>query len=54
MGFGDNDHVIRELIRFIEMTSRESIFEDVTRNGGDPIINVDGFKLKGCLNSFIF
>ena len=36
MGFGDNDHVIRELIRFIEMTSRESIFEDVTQNGEAP------------------
>ena len=34
--FGDNDHAIRELMRFIEMTSRESIFEDVTRNGGAP------------------
>ena len=54
MGFGDNDHVIRELMRFIEMTSRESMFEDVTRNGGAPIINVDGCKLQGDLNSFIF
>ena len=36
MGFGDNDHVIRGLIRFIEMTSRESIIYDVIRNGGDP------------------
>ena len=33
-GFGDNDHIIRELIRFIEMTSREFMFEDDTRNGG--------------------
>ena len=54
MGFGDNDHAIRELMRFIEMTSREFIFEDATRNGGAPIIKVDGFKLKGCLNSFIY
>ena len=46
MSFDDNDHAIRELMRFIEMTSRESIFEDVT--------NVDGFKLKGDLNPFIF
>ena len=46
VGFGDNDHAIRELMRFIEMTSREFIFEDATRNRGDPIINVDGFKLK--------
>ena len=36
MGFGDNDHTIREIMRFIKMTSRESIFEDVTRNGGAP------------------
>ena len=36
MGFGDNDHAIRELMRFIEMTSREFIFEDATRNGGAP------------------
>ena len=54
MGFGDNDHAIRELMRFIEITSREFIFEDATRNGGAPITNVDGFKLKGGLNSFIF
>ena len=36
MGFGDNDLTIRELMRFIEMTSREFIFEDATRNGGAP------------------
>jgi hypothetical protein len=29
VGFGDNDHAIRGLMRFIEMISRESIFEDV-------------------------
>ena len=39
MGFGDNDHAIRELMRFIEMTSREFIFEDATRNGGAPASN---------------
>ena len=54
MGFGDNGHAIRELMRFIEMTSREFMFEDATQNGGAPIINVDDFKLKGGLNSFIF
>ena len=54
MGFSDNDHAIRELMRFIEMTSSEFIFEDATRNGGAPITNVDGFKFKGDLNSFIF
>ena len=36
LGFCDNDHAIRELIRFIEMTSRESMFEDDTQNGGAP------------------
>ena len=36
VGFGDNDHAIRELMRFIEMTSREFMFEDATRNGGAP------------------
>ena len=40
MGFGDNDHAIKELMRFIEMTSRESIFEDVTRNGGAPQLQI--------------
>ena len=49
MGFGDNDHTIRELMKFIEMTSREFIFEDATRSEGAPNYNVDGFKLKGGL-----
>ena len=52
MGFGDNDLVIRELIRFIEMISKEFIFEDATQNRGAPIINVDGFKLKKGLRFF--
>ena len=52
MGFGDNDHAIRELMGFIEMTSREFIFEDATQNRGAPIINVDGFKLKKGLRFF--
>ena len=34
MGFSDNDHAIRELMRFIEMTSRKFIFEDATQNEG--------------------
>ena len=54
MGFGDNDHIIRGLMRFIEMISRESILKDVIRNRGSPITIVDGFKLKGGLNSFIY
>ena len=36
MGFDDNDLAIRELMRFIEMTSKKFIFEDATRNGGAP------------------
>ena len=36
VGFGDNDHTIRELIRFIEMTSMKFIFEDAVRNEGAP------------------
>ena len=36
MSFGDNGHAIRELMRFIEMTNREFMFEDATRNGGAP------------------
>ena len=52
MGFGDNDHAIRELMRFIEMTSREFIFDDATRNGGAPITNIYGFKLKRGLRFF--
>ena len=36
MCFDDNDHTIRELMRFIVMTSREFIFDDATRNEGAP------------------
>ena len=36
VGFCDNDHTIRELMRFIKMISREFIFEDATQNGGTP------------------
>ena len=54
MSFGDNDYTIRVLMRFTEMTNRELRFDDVIRNGGALITNVDEFKLKGGLNSFIF
>ena len=54
MGFGDNDHAIRELMRFIEMTSREFIFKDVHETEEPLTTNIDGFKLKGGLNSFIY
>jgi len=36
VGFDDNDHIIRGLIRFIEITSREQKIEDVIQNGGAP------------------
>jgi hypothetical protein len=36
VGFGDNDNVIRGLMRFIEITSREFTIEDVIQNGGAP------------------
>ena len=36
VGFGDNDHAIRELMKSIEMTSRRCIKEDVIHNRGAP------------------
>ena len=36
MGFGDNDHAIRGLMRFIKMTNREFRIKDVIRNRGAP------------------
>ena len=36
MGFGDNDHAIRELMRFIKMTNRDFRIKDVVHNGGAP------------------
>jgi hypothetical protein len=33
VGFGDNDHAIRGLMRIIEMTSREFAIKDVIQNG---------------------
>jgi hypothetical protein len=41
-------------MRFIKMISREFRIEDVIQKGGAPITNVDSFKLKGGLYSFIF
>jgi hypothetical protein len=35
MGFGDNDHMIRGLMSFIEMTSRYNNIDDNTCDGGD-------------------
>ena len=54
MGFGDNDHIIRELIRFIEITAGNLYSRMLHETEEPPITNVDGFKLKGGLNSFIF
>ena len=54
VGFGDNERLIRGLMRFIKMTSREFRIEDVIQNGGAPITNVDGFKLKVGSYFFIF
>jgi len=34
VGFGDNDDVIRDLMRFIEMTSWGIVIEDVMHKGG--------------------
>jgi hypothetical protein len=36
MGFGVDDHLIRELMRFIEMTCREFKKEDDVQVGGSP------------------
>ena len=36
VGFGVDDHLIRELMRFIKMIGREFIIEDVTWKGGAP------------------
>jgi hypothetical protein len=36
VGFGVDDHLIRELMRFIKMTSKKFIIEDVTWKGGAP------------------
>jgi hypothetical protein len=36
VGFGVDDHLIRELMSFVEMTGREFIIEDVTWKGGAP------------------
>jgi hypothetical protein len=36
VGFGVDDHQIRELMSFIKMTSRELTVENVTWKGGAP------------------
>ena len=54
VSFGVDDHLIRELMRFIKMTSREFIIEDANGKEEPPITNKDGIVLKGVLNSFVF
>ena len=34
VSFGVDDHLIRELMRFINITSKEFIIEDITWKGG--------------------
>jgi hypothetical protein len=36
VGFGVDDHLIKELIRFVKMTSREFMKEDAIWKGGAP------------------
>ena len=52
MGFSDNDHTIRELMRFIEMSSRRIIRDDVVQTEELPITKGDGIKLKRRFISF--
>ena len=52
VGFGDNDHAIRELIRFIEMTSRQFMFEDATQNRGAPNYKCRWLQTQKILNFF--
>ena len=54
MGFGDNDQAIRKLMRLIEMTAGNLYSRMLHEMEEPPITNVDGFKLKGGLNSFIY
>ena len=54
VGFGIDDHQIRGLMRFIEMTSRESKNEDDVQVTGVVITKGGQTELKGGLNSFMF
>ena len=54
VGFGIDDHQIRGLMRFIEMTSRESKNEDDVQVVGVVITKGGQTELKGGLNSFMF
>ena len=46
MGFGVDDHLIRELMRFIKMTSSEFIIEDITWKGGAPNYKCGWYRTK--------
>lgn len=52
-GFGVVDHQIKELMRFIKMTNKESKRKDVIQVEGPPITN-EGFTDSMVLNSFMF
>jgi hypothetical protein len=52
VGFGVDDHLIRELMRFIKMISREFIIEDVTWKGGAPNYFCGRYLAQGGLTSF--
>jgi hypothetical protein len=52
VGFGVDDHIIRELMIFIKMTSREFIIEDVTWKGGAPNYLCGQYLTQGGLISF--
>jgi hypothetical protein len=54
VGFGVDDHQIRELMRFIEMTSRESKNEDDVQVAGAPYYKRWLDLTQGGLNFFIF
>ena len=52
--FGIDDHQIRGLMSFIEMTNRESKNEDNVQVAGVVITKGGQTELKGGLNSFMF
>ena len=54
VGFGVDDHLIRELMRFIKMISREFIIEDVTWKGGAPNYFCGWYLIQGGLKFLSF
>ena len=52
MGFGDNDHAIRGLMGFIEITSREFTIEDVYEMEEPLVTKGHDIKLKRRFISF--